>query len=261
MRKKICFIELLQEFEDEALDMLTNCLKYNSEEDKMEIIKILVNIKSDKSIKSLIDFCSDKNKCVSMSAMKGIEEIGKKAVGTLIKELDNNNVLKRGYAKEALRNITGKTKFERVKIVLDTNIFVNSLIMPSGCCSRIIKKWKNTDFTLYMYRVMLEEIDKVIRRPKIVKEHRLKEKKICRYIKYIKNFAVFITPATIVSVIKDDPADNMFLSCAVDAEADYIISMDKHLLLLRSFKRIPIISPGVFWEVINVFEQKGNNEA
>jgi predicted nucleic acid-binding protein len=44
-----------------------------------------------------------------------------------------------------------------------------------------------------------------------------------------------------------DPDDEMILECALAAEADYIASGDKkHLLPLRRFRGIPIVSPSEF---------------
>jgi uncharacterized protein len=44
-----------------------------------------------------------------------------------------------------------------------------------------------------------------------------------------------------------DPNDEMVLECALAAEADVIVSGDKkHLLSLREFRGIPIISPAEF---------------
>ena len=44
-----------------------------------------------------------------------------------------------------------------------------------------------------------------------------------------------------------DPDDEMILECALAAEADYIVTGDKkHLLPLREFRNIPLVSPSVF---------------
>lgn len=47
-----------------------------------------------------------------------------------------------------------------------------------------------------------------------------------------------------------DPADDRVLECAVAAQADFILSGDKHLLTLESFGKIPILSPGAFLKKI-----------
>jgi len=41
--------------------------------------------------------------------------------------------------------------------------------------------------------------------------------------------------------ITDDPSDNKFLACALEGEADYIVSRDSHLRSLKQFHGIKII--------------------
>jgi putative PIN family toxin of toxin-antitoxin system len=43
-------------------------------------------------------------------------------------------------------------------------------------------------------------------------------------------------------IVKEDPEDDMVLRTAYDSKADYIVSGDKHLLSLREFKGIRIVS-------------------
>lgn len=47
-------------------------------------------------------------------------------------------------------------------------------------------------------------------------------------------------------IIKEDPSDDKFLTCVLAAKADFIISGDKHLLKLKSFQNIPILTPREF---------------
>ena len=47
-----------------------------------------------------------------------------------------------------------------------------------------------------------------------------------------------------------DPADDRVLECAVAAQADFIVSGDKHLLNLEGFGKIPILAPGDFLKEI-----------
>jgi uncharacterized protein len=49
-----------------------------------------------------------------------------------------------------------------------------------------------------------------------------------------------------VSVIKKDPSDDKFLSCAIASQSSFIISGDTHLLELKSFDNIPIVTPKQF---------------
>lgn len=55
--------------------------------------------------------------------------------------------------------------------------------------------------------------------------------------------AVVVVPTRRIDVIHEDPADNMFLECALEAQADYIISGDRHLKRVERFGTIEILSP------------------
>jgi len=59
--------------------------------------------------------------------------------------------------------------------------------------------------------------------------------------------ATLVFPVERATGATSDPADEMILECALAAEADYIVSGDKrHLLPLRQFREIPIVSPSDF---------------
>ena len=51
-----------------------------------------------------------------------------------------------------------------------------------------------------------------------------------------------------VNIIKDYPSDNKFLECAITVDADYLVSRDPHVLKIKEFRGIKIISPEDFWE-------------
>ena len=53
-----------------------------------------------------------------------------------------------------------------------------------------------------------------------------------------------------VDAVKDDPGDTMFLACALDAEADFIVSDDAHLNSLKSFHGIQIVDTAVFLKIM-----------
>lgn len=50
-------------------------------------------------------------------------------------------------------------------------------------------------------------------------------------------------PAIRIRAVPDDPADDKFIECAVAGKADRIVSGDRHLLKLRTFRGIPILKP------------------
>jgi predicted nucleic acid-binding protein len=55
-----------------------------------------------------------------------------------------------------------------------------------------------------------------------------------------------VSPEVSITAVTNDPDDDRVLECAVAAEVDAIISGDRHLLRLGSFRSIPIRSPRQF---------------
>lgn len=53
-------------------------------------------------------------------------------------------------------------------------------------------------------------------------------------------------PELKIKEIKEDPADNKILECAVSSNAEFILSYDKHLLRLEEFRGTKIVKPEDF---------------
>jgi uncharacterized protein len=70
----------------------------------------------------------------------------------------------------------------------------------------------------------------------------LKPNEILPIMTDYKNYAHTISTISTIDKIELDPTDNIFLECAVDGYADYIISGDHHLLELKEFDNIPIVT-------------------
>lgn len=64
--------------------------------------------------------------------------------------------------------------------------------------------------------------------------------------------AEFVNPSESLAVIEADPDDDKFLECAVEADADYLVSGDeKHVQPLGQFRDIEIVSPREFLDIVN----------
>ena len=65
----------------------------------------------------------------------------------------------------------------------------------------------------------------------------------------IKKFSEVVKPKERLAIIADDP-DNRILECAVAGQTDFIISGDQHLLHLKNYQGIKILTPAAFLEAI-----------
>ncbi|MBF0404378.1 PIN domain-containing protein [Candidatus Magnetominusculus xianensis] len=53
-----------------------------------------------------------------------------------------------------------------------------------------------------------------------------------------------------VKCINADPDDDKFLSCAIEGEADYVVSGDEHLLSIKHYKGIQIVNSAAFVKIL-----------
>lgn len=129
-----------------------------------------------------------------------------------------------------------------IKAVLDTNQFISGLLSKKGVQAKLLDVWRNNYYELVISPPIVNEIYKVLNYPKIKGKYKLTDVRIESLISLIKTYATIVPGKTPVNIIKDDPADNQILACAIESEAHFIVTGDAHLLELSEFEGIPIIT-------------------
>ena len=133
-----------------------------------------------------------------------------------------------------------------MRVVLDTNIFISGIFWR-GSSNNVIINWKEGKFTLITSLEAVSEIIKVLKDFKI----KLSDDMIKEWVDMIVRNSIIVEPKEKIAIVKDDAKDNIFIETAVAGNADYIISQDNHLLKLREFRGIRIITPEEFNKICN----------
>jgi len=139
-----------------------------------------------------------------------------------------------------------------IKAVLDTNQFVSGIIMKKGASRRLLQAWRKSAYMLITSQEILEELYRVLKYPRIIKNYHLTEKDISSLFNLIQAEAVVLSTTPKIDIIKENPDDNKILSCAIEAKADYIVSGDKHLKNLGQFKKIDIVNAREFLDILKL---------
>jgi len=127
-------------------------------------------------------------------------------------------------------------------VVLDTNVVVSALI-SRGPTGRLVSLWQEKKFVPLVSKEIVEEYLRVLAYPKF----RLSLEEIKILIEHqLLPFTQSVTLKQIPAVVHKDPSDDVFLACAVAGKCHYLVSGDQHLLALKNYKDIPIISTGAF---------------
>ena len=122
------------------------------------------------------------------------------------------------------------------KVIIDTNNFISALGWE-GKSRELLRKVMGKEYDLYISVKQIREIKRVMNYPKF----KFTEKQKNRFLKILFSIATIIDTKTKLDIVEDRD-DNMLLECAVEANADYIISGDKHIKKLKQYKGVRIIS-------------------
>ncbi|EKD28553.1 MAG: PilT protein [uncultured bacterium] len=133
-----------------------------------------------------------------------------------------------------------------IKIVADTNILVSALIGKH--LQKFLDYWELDYFRIIYSRETLQELVEVLERKKF-KKYISPETKLL-FFKALKKTSFEVFPEKSIKVSRDIK-DNMFLECAVEGNADYIVSGDIHLLELKEYQGIKIVSSSDFLKLIS----------
>ncbi len=130
----------------------------------------------------------------------------------------------------------------RLRVVLDTNVLVSGLAYPDSVPGRILGVWQNGGLSLVLSRYILDEMVRVLPRLARVK---LTTEEIRDLADSFMFLAEIVEPSGKVEKALRDRADAPVLQTLQAAQADYLITGDKDLLVLAD--RYPIVTPAEFW--------------
>jgi putative PIN family toxin of toxin-antitoxin system len=126
-----------------------------------------------------------------------------------------------------------------MRVVFDTNVLISALI-TTGKPRDLFKHAIEGRIQLVTSKSILREFSQVSKDPRIRKY--ASEDDVIAFLKIIDKVAKITKVKSQFSVVKEDPDDDMVVRAAFDGKADYIVSGDKHLLLLAAYRGIRIIN-------------------
>ena len=124
-----------------------------------------------------------------------------------------------------------------MRLVLDTNVYI-AAFLGKGLASDILRLGQRKKVRLFTSQAILKEIKK-----KLTYKFRVEKSIVNDFLDLIQQSSTIVNPRQTLTVIKADPEDNKILECAKEAKANLIISMDKHLIRLKSYGTIGIVHP------------------
>ena len=129
-----------------------------------------------------------------------------------------------------------------MKVVFDTNV-VASASFWRGAPFDCLAAWAQGRCVAVVSSNLLAEYHETVGELRLDYPGR----KCVEWVEALTESAELVFPVERATGATPDPDDEMVLECALAVEADFIVSGDKkHLLALRQFQDIPIVSPAEF---------------
>jgi len=145
----------------------------------------------------------------------------------------------------------------KVRIVVDTNVYVSGLLW-TGLPHDLLSAAETGHLTLVTTPAIIEEVREVLVRPKFAARIRTLTTSVDELLESLLGIVQIIQEPKVVRVVRADPDDDKFIACAVAARVRWVISGDTHLLSLRRYKSIRIVTPQQFWTVWGTRLRSGN---
>ena len=124
----------------------------------------------------------------------------------------------------------------KTDLVFDTNVLISGYLW-SRKPRQAIKLVKSGNFSLLYCRESIDELVKVLS-----VKFDFNATEIYKVIQDIRNIGKNIPIISKEHPINEDPTDNLFINLAIDGNARVIVSGDSHLLRLKEYRYIEIIT-------------------
>lgn len=125
-----------------------------------------------------------------------------------------------------------------IRAVIDTNLIISYLLTQSDTTSRLISHWERGDFVYLISPTMLAELQAVIQRPRLRQQMRVNPLVL---LELIEQDTELVMGKLILTGVCRDPKDDHFIACAVEGQANYLVTGDKDLLDIERYQTVNMI--------------------
>ncbi len=128
-----------------------------------------------------------------------------------------------------------------MRLVLDTNTAISGLLWH-GTPGKLIDAAHSKSVILCTSAILLAELRGVLTREKFAKQLEARGLNATEVFDGYAALTAIVVPAIIHPTIVNDPSDDAVLACALGAKAELIVSGDRHLLDLKEYQGIRIVT-------------------
>jgi uncharacterized protein len=131
-------------------------------------------------------------------------------------------------------------------LVIDTSVILSALLSPTGHAAELIRLWEANAFDVAISAALVSEWERALQYPPLAGYLSHSQEALYAFTCQCKVFAITVEPPIRVKYGSEGPAVNRVLECALAGNANAIISGDPHLLNIKNYKGVEILTPEAF---------------
>jgi len=138
-----------------------------------------------------------------------------------------------------------------MRVLFDTNVLISYLLTPkTGTINTIVEAAFERKFQLLLPNEVVTELKKKIAKKSYLSE-KISKSSIQKFTNAFSTIAEVLLPITQpIPKIGRDFKDDYLLAYSVVGDADYLVTGDKDLLVLRQVYKVKIVNPSKFLKVL-----------
>lgn len=139
-----------------------------------------------------------------------------------------------------------------MRVVLDANIYISSLISSKGNPASIINRWLSGEFDVLISQPIIDEILRVTGYERLQKKYKKVRENRLEFVELISEQGIWTEPTEKLTIVTADESDNRYLECAIAGGATYVVTGDDHLLDVGNHQGISILTPAAFVTLLDI---------
>ena len=143
------------------------------------------------------------------------------------------------------------------RAVFDTTILISAFLRLGGLADELLTLAGEGKYELVLTSaIIIETWRKLVSSDHIRARYPFSDERVHIFCLSLSQISADVLRSTqpLTGVVRD-PNDDMVIAAAIDGRADTIVSRDKDLLSLGSFRGVPIISPETFRQQLREADQ------
>lgn len=134
-----------------------------------------------------------------------------------------------------------------LRAVLDANVFVSALIRPKGPPGQVlVRLLRDRAFTLVTSPAILTEVRRSLAYPRVRKHLIVSDEDLDLWVASLGLVGEPVEGRLRIAAVAEDPEDDKYIAAALEGRAQFIVTGDAHLLALKTYEGVRMVTPRVF---------------